>query len=284
MFKVNDVIRGTKTASVRFLVTTEHALMKVVSVIDDSMQVEILAHTMDKIEIGRIYYVPNDDKYFELFEENKGENIMIITREMEEKITASYNEIPKITALYNEIQKQKANKVQIGTLEMKQKIQVGKYTWSLFIKEDDKFYIMLDEAFTVNINRFGDTNNYLTSDARKITNNCNASKQALEIFSDDILIPTRLDLLSHDGLDDYGVCEGDLFGIITHDMYRINRKNIDISYMVTCTPNSTPSGYGSSGVLIVDSDGCMDYFGCKCSLAVRPFCILPSDVLVSVVY
>jgi len=49
---------------------------------------------------------------------------MMISREMEEKITA----------LYNEIQKQKANKVQIGTLEMKQKIQVGKYTWSLFIK------------------------------------------------------------------------------------------------------------------------------------------------------
>jgi len=209
---------------------------------------------------------------------------MTITREMEEKITALYNEIPKITALYNEIQKQKSNKVQIGTLEMKQKIQVGDYTWSLFIKEDDKFYIMLAQEFTVDIDQFGNTNNYLTSDARKTANNCDASKQALEIFGADILIPTRLDLLSHDGLDDYGVCEGDLFGVVTYDMYCINRKNIDIRYMTTCTPNSTPSGCGASGVQFVNSFGDADYRDCLYSSAVRPFCILPSDIFVSLVH
>jgi len=280
MFKVNNIIRGTKTSTPRFSFTTEHALMKVISVFDDNMKVEILAHTMNRARIGRIYSVPNDDKYFELFEENEGENIMTISREMEEKITV----------LYEEIQRQKANKVQIGTLEMKQKIQVGDYyTWSLFMREDDKVYIMLDKEFTVDIEQFGNTNNYLTSDARQIINNCNASRQALRIFGIDILFPIRLDLLSHDGLDDYDVCEGDLFGIVTYDMYRMNRKNIDISNMTTCTPHSTPSGYGTSGVQVVGSSGGVSggvcCRSCRHSRAVlRPFCILPSDVFVSVVY
>jgi len=223
---------------------------------------------MDKVRIGSRYYAPNDDKHFELFKENEGESIMIITGE-------------KITALYNEIPKQKSTKIQIGTLKIKQRIKVGDCTWSLFIKEDGKFYVMLDKEYSVNIKQFGTDNDYSTSDARKTVNNCNASKKALEIFGADILIPTRLDLLSHDGLGDYGVCEGDLFGVITYDMYRMNRKNIDISYMITCTPDSTPSGHGDSNVRVVTSDGCVCYDDCECSEAVRPFCILPSDIFVT---
>jgi len=188
-----------------------------------------------------------------------------------------------IIALYNEIQKQKFNKVKISILEMKQRIQVGDYTWSPFMKEGDKVYIMLDKEFSVDTDQFGDSNNYLTSDIRKTVNNCNASRQALEIFGVDILIPMRLDLLSHDGLGDYGVCEGDLFGIITYDMYRMNRKHIDISYMATCTPDSTLSGYGASYVRIVSSNGSVRYDGCESCAPVRPFCILPSDTFVATV-
>jgi len=196
-------------------------------------------------------------------------NIMVANVKLEEELNVLHFDV-KIN-----------HKFQIGSLDMRQKIQVGDYTWSIFMKEDDYVFIMLDKEFPVNIDKFGDNNNYLNSNARKAANNCDASIQALQIFGDDVLIPTRLDLLSNDGLDDYGVCEGDLFGIITHDIYRMNRKNIDISYMATCTPNSTPSGYGSSGIQVIDCGGYVNHYGCDCYDVVRPFCILTSNIFVT---
>jgi len=192
-----------------------------------------------------------------------------------------------IITLYNEIMKERGQNKQIAVqdIDFKKSIQVGDYTWSAFSGDKDgNTGILLDKKHTIKGVQFGEDNNYSTSNVRNVANDCEPSKQALKIFGKDAFIPLEIDLLSHDGLRDYGVCRGDLFGILNYDMYRNNRENIDYSAMLLATPESTPSGDGPSYVRCVCSGG-----GVGCGGAgwdgggVRPFYILKSDIFVSLV-
>ena len=90
------------------------------------------------------------------------------------------------------------------------------------------------------------------------------------------------DLLSLDGLDDYGECN-DKIGLLSIDQYRKYRKlltPINASWWLV-TPDSTPSGTGSSGVQYVRSRGYVFCNDCNWEHGVRPFFYLRSDVLVS---
>ena len=142
------------------------------------------------------------------------------------------------------------------------------------IKEDEKgsYYLLTDTLFE---SKFGSNNNYSTSDVRNKLQKCDFAKKLQNEYGDK-LVPITTNLLSLDGLDDYGVVDGDILAIPTIDLYRECRKNMpnNNTWYWLCTPNSTPSGYGFDGVLFVDSDGGVGCGWCDNCEAVRPFFIL----------
>ncbi len=123
---------------------------------------------------------------------------------------------------------------------------------------------------------FGENNNYAESDIRKNLNHGELAEQLKKEFGDR-LAPITTNLLSLDGLDDYGVVEGDILALPTIDLYRECRKKITNLYTWwwLATP-FTPSGCGGVYLQIVVPSGYVDYDKCFGDGAVRPFFILKS--------
>lgn len=153
-------------------------------------------------------------------------------------------------------------------------IMAGK-SWSPF-KTDEKgtYYLLNEILFEAN---FGKNNNYAESAITKKLAECDLAA-ALKDEMGDQLVNISLDLLSLDGLRDYGVYEGGVLEILTLDLYRDGREkmiNLGKAFFIA-TPDSTPSGYGTSGVRCVRDCGDV---GCNCGVwsnDVRPFCIIKS--------
>ena len=145
------------------------------------------------------------------------------------------------------------------------------------IKSDEKGTYYLLDGF-LEESTFGKNNNYSESNIRKKLTDSDLAKELNKEFGDR-LTPITLDLLSLDGLDDYGIVEGDTLAIPTLDLYRECRKSIpnSDSWWWLATPDSTPSGAGASCARCVDSNGGVDYGGCGWNGGgVRPFFILQS--------
>lgn len=198
-----------------------------------------------------------------------------MTKEQRELIKDLYAEVVK--------EEQENSRVKSSDVQMRQKIQLDEYTWSAFHREaNGDTYFLLDKDYSIEGEKFGDDNNYNSSNHREVSMNCDPSQKALKLLGKDAFVPLEIDLFSHDGLRDYGVCKGDLFGILNYDTYRNNREYVDYSYMSLSTPDSTPSGSGSSCVQYVYSGGDVDCGDCGwIGRGVRPFFILKSSIFVS---
>lgn len=144
------------------------------------------------------------------------------------------------------------------------------------IKSDKNatYYMTVDRIFS---SKFGKTNNYEVSYVRDKLNTSDFAKELKKEFGDR-LIPISTNLVSMDGLDDYGIVSGDILALRTFDLNRECRKNIPNSdeWEWLSTPDSTPSGCGSGDVGCVRSDGYVGYHWCDHFRAVRPFFILKS--------
>ncbi len=150
------------------------------------------------------------------------------------------------------------------------------YGWTA-IKEDEKgTYYLMDNYLEKS--EFGETNNYADSYIRKKLNESDLAKELKEKFGNK-LVPIETDLLSLDGLYDYGKVNGDILAIPTIDLYRECRRKISNlgTWWWLSTPDSTPSGYGADYVRYVGSGGYVDYGWCDNSGAVRPFFILKAE-------
>lgn len=145
------------------------------------------------------------------------------------------------------------------------------------IKEDDKgTYYLLDDI--LENSEFGKNNNYKESYIRESLNNSELANKLKEEFGDR-LVQISTNLLSLDGLDDYGTVEGDILAIPTIDLYRECRKSIPNinNWWWLATPDSTPSGCSFDGVRCVNSGGSV---GCDwyCRVGgMRPFFILKAE-------
>lgn len=149
------------------------------------------------------------------------------------------------------------------------------------IKEGEKgsYYMLTDALFE---SEFGSNSNYSTSDIRKKLQECDFVN-ALRKEYEDKLVPITTNLLSLDGLDDYGSVDGDILAIPTLDLYRECRKNIpnNNSWWWLATPDSTPLGYSSDNVRYVGSSGFVSFDWCNDVGGVRPFFILKSSIFES---
>lgn len=122
---------------------------------------------------------------------------------------------------------------------------------------------------------FGDNNDYKLSDVRKRTLTCGFADDLKGKYGDK-LVPISMDLTSLDGLHDYGSLNGDLLAIPNIDLYRKCRENVlcgDRSWWLS-TPDSTPSGIGSSCVRGVGFTGLVDCCYIGGTDGVRPFFVL----------
>ena len=160
---------------------------------------------------------------------------------------------------------------------MENKIVICEQIWTPIKRDGNRIYYLLDGSLMNS--EFGKDNNYATSYIRKKLNDSDLAKNLKEAFGDK-LVPIRTDLLSLDGLDDYGVVEGDVLAIPTIDLYRECRKKISNlnTWWWLATPNSTHSGYSSDYVQYVRSSGDVGYSWCDYCGAVRPFLILKDSV------
>lgn len=120
-------------------------------------------------------------------------------------------------------------------------------------------------------------NNWKTSSIRNFLNE-EYLKEIEKSFGKDKIVEHTVDLLSLDGLNDYGTST-DKVSMLTIDQYRKYRKvlgeNMD-NWWWLITPNSTSSGWSTHCVRCVHSDGYVGYGGCGCDGGVRPFFILKS--------
>ena len=202
---------------------------------------------------------------------------MTITNEQKELLTTIMENKENLEEL---LRIASVKKKQAKELQMKDSITVAGITWSKFAEDQDgNAYMLADE--NIGDMQFGDNNDWRESPIRRKLNEELYQKIINELGTDSV-ISIQTDLFSHDGLKDYGTCE-DKMSLLTYDMYRNNRENIkDLGeWFWTCTPDSTPSGYGSGYVRYVGSDGDVGYYWCGDSRAVRPFFILKSDIFVS---
>ena len=127
-----------------------------------------------------------------------------------------------------------------------------------------------------------DNNNWKISSIRRYLNG-DYLKELNDVFGEDNIIEHTVNLLSLDGLDDYGIST-DKVSLLNIDQYRKYRRVIGENkdkWWWLLTPDSTPIGCGSGDVQCVRSDGDVDYDWCDNSGAVRPFFILKSSIFVS---
>ena len=123
---------------------------------------------------------------------------------------------------------------------------------------------------------FGTDNNYANSAVRKQLLEHEFTLSLQKEYGDR-LVPAVMDLTALDGLKDYGKVT-DIIGIPDLNLYRECRKNIlagDCWWWLS-TPNSTPSGTGSSNVQYVCSNGRVGWGYSDDEGSVRPFFILKS--------
>lgn len=133
--------------------------------------------------------------------------------------------------------------------------------------------------------QFGSSNDWRDSYIRQELNSTYL-RSLEEKFGEENILAHTVDLFSMDGLDDYGKCQ-DKVSILTADEYRRYRKALEKAngaavgdWWWLCTPDSTPSGDGSSYVRLVYSSGALISYAVNFSFAVRPFFILDSSALV----
>lgn len=160
-------------------------------------------------------------------------------------------------------------------------IKICGHVWTP-IKTDSKgTYYLLDDVLGNRRYKFGITNNYAESNVRDVIKKRSLAKELKKEFGDRIVLTTT-DLLSLDGVDEYGVVEGDILSIPTLDLYRECRKRIPLLEMAgnwwLATPDSIRKySKNISYVNVVMNDGAVGYVDSTYHLAIRPYFILKPE-------
>ena len=130
---------------------------------------------------------------------------------------------------------------------------------------------------------FGDNNNFAGSNVEDICNDF--AEELADIVGGENVILHDVDLTSDDGLKDYGVIKRRV-SLLTAPMYRqfveiLDAHKIDAWWWLA-TPHSTAKHENASWNKCVSPAGRIDIGGCfRRDYGVRPFCILNSNIFVS---
>lgn len=126
-----------------------------------------------------------------------------------------------------------------------------------------------------------DTPNWAASELRNHLNT-EVFKEYEAIFGHDNIIESETDLTTLDGLKNYGSCM-DNIRLLTFEEYRKYQQLFDREdkWEWTCTPWSIKERGWEYSICVVSPRGLIDDDDCYYGDAVRPFCILKSNIFVS---
>jgi hypothetical protein len=164
--------------------------------------------------------------------------------------------------------------------------------------EPGEIFTAGEKRFIV-LNHFGDTTTIIEADTREDTVfdddnpnwissslrnhlNINVLKEYEEMFGAENIVETETDLTTVDGLKNYGTCD-DKIRLLTFGEYRTYQGLFkrEEKWEWTCTPWTIAERGYTYSVCVVSPMGVIDYRDCYCYSAVRPFCILKSNIFVS---
>ena len=177
---------------------------------------------------------------------------------------------------------QNAGKVELGTLAVGDRFMIGDDCF-IVLEHANEGTKVISENFVYSDMSFGDNSDWRESRIRTKLNTDYFDKLS-GIINKSNIIPIHRDLISLDGLDDYGTCV-DNVSMLTAAEYAKYHKTLGLKssypdWWWTITPASTPSNDYSRYVCCVGSHGVLGWNGCGFECGVRPFCILKSSLLV----
>lgn len=171
--------------------------------------------------------------------------------------------------------------VRLGDVPVGQVVKLGEYEFVVLEHNNGTTQLIMKDILEDDVKFGEDNNDYRKSNVRKMLDEF-ADKLA-SIVGGDNIIQHAVDLTSEDGLKDYGSVM-ERVSLLTAEKYR---KFVDILDMHKpdvwwwlATPHSTSRHENDEWVKCVSPRG---YFGggsCYGNYAVRPFCILNSDLFI----
>lgn len=154
------------------------------------------------------------------------------------------------------------------------------YVWKV-LDITEKGHVCQMECMEDNMQFNKNCNDWKESSLRKYLNEDFYNKLAAVVGEENI-IPFERDLLSLDGLKEYGTCE-DKVSIISFDEYRKYRALLprEGNWYWTLTPDSTKENGDDYWVTVVSPSGLIGYVSYYDCRGVRPFCIFSSSIFES---
>ena len=154
-------------------------------------------------------------------------------------------------------------------------------TWKI-LDITDMGYMCLASRLEDSMEFDSSSNNWKSSDLREYLNN-EFYEELAEVIGSDNIIPFKRDLLTLDGLTEYGTCE-DKISLLTVDEYRKYRAlipNTDDYWWWLITADSCKSNNDNTWVRVVSPRGNIYDSGFYDGFGVRPFVSLSSSIFES---
>lgn len=154
-------------------------------------------------------------------------------------------------------------------------------TWKI-LDITDKGYMCLASRLEDSMEFDSSSNDWKSSDLREYLNN-EFYEELAEVIGSDNIIPFERDLLTLDGLTEYGTCE-DKVSLLTMDEYRKHRAlipNTDDYWWWLITADSCKSNNDNTWVRVVSPRGDFISYSYDDYGGVRPVCIFSSSIFES---
>ncbi len=209
---------------------------------------------------------------------------MAVTIEVEKVYLDGENLVIEVTEAQREacMKRFELGKKKLAELKPKDEFKIGNEVF-IVLEQCDGSTKVIAKEFAYKNGKFGDNSNWKNSPIRSILND-EYFKRIAGIIGADHILPMARDLISLDGLDDYGSVT-DKVSLLTAAEYAKYHKILGLKsqykdWWWTITPASTPSNDYARDVCVVLSGGILFWNVCDCSDGVRPFLNLDSSILV----
>lgn len=189
------------------------------------------------------------------------------------------NQINELKTELSEIKKEKIPTIK-KKLEIGDNFELAGLNWKI-LDITEKGYVCLADKLEDESRYDSDSNDWKVSSLRSYLNGEFLETLREEIGEENILSFER-DLLSLDGLDEYGKCE-DYVSLLNIDEYRKYRKHIPNNdyYWWLLTADSVKSNGDNCWVRVVRPSGGINNYNCNYDFVVRPVCIFSSSIFES---
>ena len=169
----------------------------------------------------------------------------------------------------------------LGDAKPGEVVKIGDWEWVVLEQRSEGTAVITKDF--IKTMKFGNNSDWRTSLIREKLNK-EFIKELTTVIGKRGVVKIERDLISLDGLDDYGTCI-DRISLLTATEYAKYHKILGLKssypdWWFLITPYSAPSNGYFRCVCCVYSSGTVFWSGCSYVGGVRPFCVLDSSILV----